>query len=44
MRGNTPRQLYCKKCERSLRRDAGAVLNIEKKATLQDGAVRPDAQ
>ena len=35
MRGDAPRQLYCKKCKRSFGRDIVAVLNLEKKATSQ---------
>ena len=35
MRGDAPRQLYCKKCKKIFGRDVVAVLNLEKKATSQ---------
>ncbi|MHA1609521.1 MAG: IS200/IS605 family accessory protein TnpB-related protein [Candidatus Njordarchaeales archaeon] len=35
MRGDAPRQLYCKKCKKIFGRDVVAVLNLEKKATLK---------
>jgi len=35
MRGDAPRQLYCKKCGKGLGRDVVAVLNLERKATSQ---------